>query len=162
MIDINKKTILCYTDTDCYRPNANYKGIQRQLCLRQDDELFNVYVNGFVNRPADDGRERRIIDIKEIEQNDLMALLDIAKNYQPIEWNTGKYTVYPNYSRQRISNKKAKEIKQAESNYIQVLIKNCEPYNKKAKRITLFQICKVLRKYVKLHKEEFHNFIYIW
>ena len=144
MIDINKKTILCYTDTDCYRPNANYKGIQRQLCLRQDDELF------------------RIIDIKEIEQNDLMALLDIAKNYQPIEWNTGKYTVYPNYSRQRISNKKAKEIKQAESNYIQVLIKNCEPYNKKAKRITLFQICKVLRKYVKLHKEEFHNFIYIW
>lgn len=118
-----------YTITDCYSGNANFgSATQKQYVVSIDGELKNVFLKGFVNVTADDGRGREYFKICDLSTNQLAILMSISADHKTINWNTGQYSVFTNL----LSKKDYRAIKEAEQAYIACLIEICEPINKAA------------------------------
>lgn len=148
-----------YTLTDCYSANANFKGQQKQIVLKVDGKITNVFVDGFVNRPADSDRYQSFIKLADFSSQDLDSLKKISKDHKFINWNTGKYTVYTYDS--ALTKKQKQAVRDAECAYIKILADTIEPLNKKNELKTKKAIKKIIKKY--LPKQEYKtidSFIY--
>lgn len=136
---------LGYTITDCYSGNANYgHATQKQYVLLIDGELKNIFIKGYVNGPADTDRERVYHKIADITADQLATLQYISDNHNIINWNTGRYSVYTNL----LSKNNYKAIKNAESEYINILMAICEPVNRKAEAKLIRGLKKFLKPFV--------------
>lgn len=157
---MDSKIILGYSLTDCYSGNANFHGQQKQyIIINADGQIRNIFLKGFVNGPADDGRYRMVHTIAELPIDDYNVLVNASDFHKSIIWNTGKYSIYTNH----LPEKKYREIKKAAAAYVKTLIDICEPFNisesKKAKR----KIKSVLKKYLsKADYKNCDNFIYMF
>lgn len=155
----NSKIEIGYTLTDCYRGNANFKGQQKQYVLKVGEELQNILIGGFVNCPSDTGRERSYFKLSEISESEYLTLKAIAKSYQPINWNTGRYTIYD--FGKVLSKKEAKELKEAENHYMRTMMRICEPKNDLLKKQVVRKIKAILKPYLsKADYKYCHQFIY--
>lgn len=155
------KIKLGYTLTDCYSANANFNGQQKQYVVEINEELFNVFLKGYVNGPADTGRERIFYKIADLMPDDLKTLQEISKYHKDIKWNKGCYTLYP--EKGLLTRKKEKELKSFETEYIKAMMRICEPVNVKNLAKVKRGIKSVLKKY--LSKENYKDcdrFIYLF
>ena len=155
-----KSIELGYTITDCYSGNANWgHAQQKQYVVMIDGELKSLFLKGFVNVPADAGRERTYHKIDDLSIEQYNELKRISDNHKEINWNTGRYSVYTDL----LNKKDYAEIKKAEQDYINTLVRICEPVNRKAQEATKKALIKFIKPF--LPKEDFdtcERFIWIF
>lgn len=136
---------LGYTIVDCYSGNANYGyATQKQYVVHDKGELKNIFLKGFVNGPADDGRDIVYYKLADITAQQMAELQEISNAHQEINWNTGRYSVYTKL----LSDKDYAAIKEAESAYIKILMTICQPVNDRAKAATMARLKEFIKPFL--------------
>jgi len=146
---------LGYTLTDCYHMNANYgESQQKQYVVMVDGEIKNIFLKGFVNKPADEGRSRTYHKIVDLSQDKFAELKEISDSHIKIDWNHGRYHVFSNL----LTDNQVKELNAAADAYVQKLQEICDPINFRNEAETKGKLATFVSQFESVNA----SFIWVW
>jgi len=140
LIQIIKSVEIGYTLTECYKGNANFRGLQKQIVLKENDKLIPFHPN--LNVPSDFGRTQTYYKISEISEetfNELMKLkANLNSDITPINyigWQSARFLKKKDY----------KKLTNLANDYNMLLAELFEPINYKIKNRYKRAIKKIIK-----------------